>query len=300
MAKRLSKAARAALLASGKDVPKKGAPLDVEARLSAIDPGFVQGPRNRFAETTADDAGALLPHIDDADPAVRADAVEMLGHLRHRPALSPIRDKLGDPDREVRTHAAVALIRIGDDVLFPEIVKALRHQDPRVVIGAAVALGRLADKRVVPNLVEAFKTENPEVGAAVAWALGQCQDPAALPWLTTALAQGFATANVCEALGRIGSPKAEPALREALTFAGDDTRAYAARALGLVYKAAVARDARAANALVERSQDKLRALLSDPSRKVRLCAAIALYEMGAPMSAQAMTDALAEEPAPPA
>jgi alpha/beta superfamily hydrolase len=209
---------------------------DVFARLQEIDPAFSTAPENRFSDAVAKGAGAvpeLLRSLEDDDPETRADAAEALGLIGDSSALAALKEHMGDPDADVRVNVAVALIRIGDDALFPEVVKALRHEDPRVVVGAAIALGRLADRRVVPNLVEAFKTDNVEVGAAVAWALGQCGDAAALPWLMTAVEQGFAVANACEALGRIGDPKAQPVLIAAFSSAADDVRAYAARAVGL-------------------------------------------------------------------
>jgi HEAT repeat protein len=293
--KRLSKAARAALKATGREAPAPAADVDVLSRLEEIDPAFARPRENHFhAEIARGPAAqdAVLAGLRDDDPEVRADAAEALGILSARDALAPLRECLADPDGEVRTNAAVALIRVGDEQLFPEVVKSLRHDDPRVVIGAAVALGRLADARVVPNLVEAFKTEDPEVGAAVAWALGQCGDASALPWLITAVEQGFATANACEALGRIGDPKSQGALIGALAHAADDVRAYAARALGLLRYDASAGGARAEAASAARAIPELKSRLEDRSRKVRLCAAIALYELGEKLGGEVLVDEL--------
>jgi HEAT repeat protein len=295
--KRLSKAAQAAAKASGKPVddgPRQD--VDVLARLQEIDPAFARPRENRFAAEMArgaSGADTVLSALGSDDPEVRSDAAEALGLIGAKEALEPLRECLADADGEVRTNAAVALIRIGDEQLFPEVVKSLRHEDPRVVIGAAVALGRLADKRVVPNLVEAFKTEDPEVGAAVAWALGQCGDAAALPWLTTAVEQGFAVANACEALGRIGDARAQPALLSALGHAADDVRAYAARAIGLLRPDdSGAAGARAGQSAADKAAPALRELLKDRSRKVRLCAAIALYELGEKLGGEALVDEL--------
>lgn len=293
--KRVSKAAQAALKVTGVTRPGAAQAADVLTRLRELDAAFVAAPENRFAaEMARGKAGALevLAHLADPDPAVRTDAAEALGVVGDTRALGPLRERLTDDDHEVRTAAAVALIRIGDAQLFPEVVRSLRHEDPRVVIGAAVALGRLGDKRVVPNLVEAFKTEDAEVGAAVAWALGQCGDPAALPWLITAVEQGFAVANACEALGRIGDPRAQPALLEALEYASDDVRAYAARALGLLQHGDTAGSRRAGLMSENKPVLALKGLLKDRSRKVRLCAAISLYELGERLGGEALVDEL--------
>jgi HEAT repeat protein len=279
----------------------KDNPVSLFAKLQEIEPAFGLNPENRFEKEIAEGESAvpaLLAHLKSGDADVRLEAAEALGNLGDFRAVEPLRELLQDPDGEVRTACAVSLFRIGDEHLFPEVVKALRHEDPRVVIGAAVVLGRLGDRRVVPNLVEAFKTENMEMGAAVAWALGQCGDPACLPWLITALEQGFATANVCEALGRIGDPKAVPALLKALSFTSDDTRAYAARAIGMIQVSnqapAMGHLARAAQLSTEKSVSMLRRLLKDRSRKVRLCAAIALYEFGEKAGGRAVAQEFAD------
>lgn len=297
--KKLSKAAKAAMKASGLTPRGPSEPVDVRSRLEALDPGFRRVRDNRFRVELARGALALeelLPRLEDDDGEARAEAAEALGLLGDARALEPLRARLQDPDGEVRTNAAVALIRIGDEQLFPEVVKALRHPDARVVIGAAVALGRLADARVVPNLIEAFKTENAEVGAAVAWALGQCADPVVLPWLITAVEQGFAVANACEALGRIGDVRAQPTLLRALEHPSDEVRAYAARAIGLLRREPEeASAARVAQLGAERAVPRLRELLEDRSRKVRLCAAIALHELGERLGGQALVDELVSE-----
>lgn len=268
----------------------RDAGLDVTMRLQEIDPSFVGGNGNRFDELIKKGKSSvekLIEALKHNDAETRADAAEALGRIGDTKALNPLRERVQDADGEVRTQAAVALIRIGDEQLFPEVVKALRHEDPRIVVGAAIILGRLADARVVPNLVEAFKTTNTDVGSAVAWAIGQCGDAAALPWLMTAVERGFVAANACEALGRIGDMKAQPVLLKALESPADDVRAYAARALGMLRSGgtkSVAIKSAAGLRMGMLSDNKaapaLRKLLSDRSRKVRLCAAIALYELG--------------------
>ncbi|MFH1807593.1 MAG: HEAT repeat domain-containing protein [Pseudomonadota bacterium] len=263
--------------------PKFDNPL--EERLYQIDPSFVGARSNRFASAIARGRAAvpeLLAALKTDDALARLDAVEALGELRDHAALEPLRSLINDKDPDVRTATAVALVRIGDDQLFPEMVKALRSDNASVVVGAALVLGHLADRSAVPNLVEAFKTDDLRIGSAVAWALGRCGDPVALPWLTTAVRLNFVAANACEALGRIGDAKATPVLLKALESPNDDTRAYAARALGILKHGSAKgglgsmMGTLAANQVVP----ALKKLLGDRARKVRLCAALAMYELG--------------------
>jgi len=280
--------------------PKSAGAPDYDAildKLRQIDASFVTATENRFATDIARGAAAtdhLISALRSSDTAERADAAEALGVVRDTRALAPLRGLLSDPAPEVRGNAAIALVKVGDEALFPEIVKGLRDENPKVVIGAAVALGRIADRRVVPNLVEAFKTDDTEVGSAVAWALGQCGDPAALPWLITAVEQGFAAPNACEALGRIGDPKAAPALIKALAAPSDDTRAYSARALGMLRHAGSsgAVGARMGQLAANQVVPALKRTLKDRSKKVRLCASIALYELGEKVGGRQLVEEL--------
>jgi HEAT repeat protein len=268
-------------------------------RLRDIDPNFSAPPLNRFAALVVKGKAAtdgLCKELAHPDPAVRVDAAQALGLLGDTRALRPLKERLGDPEQQVRLAAALALIKVGEETLFPEIVKGLRAGDPNVVIGAALALGRLADRRVVPNLVEAFKTKDPRIGSAVAWALGQCGDVACLPWLTTAVQQNFAAAAACEALGRLGDARAQPALLQALDSKDDDTRAYGARALGMLKGGSgpSAVGARATTLAEGKAVPALKKLLTDSSKKVRLCASIALYELGEKSGGRHLVRELAE------
>ena len=171
----------------------------------------------------------------------------------------------------VRAAALAALVRLSPDELLPEIVKSLRSEDARVVAGAAVVLGRAAllgarqAHAAVPNLVEAFQTDDVEIGRAVAWALGCMGDRAVVPWLVAAIEQGFVPQTAAQALGRLADARAQPALLAALADDDELVRASAARALGRLHDVPLLR---------------LEAMLLDPSPRVRLCAALVLYERG--------------------
>jgi len=212
----------------------------------------------------------VIQFLADKDPDVRAEAAQIAGELKLKNADKKLKELLQDAQLEVRLQSAVALVRLGDEGLFWELIQALISPERRVVIGAALTLGRLRDKRAVDALIFAFKTNDMEVGAAVAWALGQCQAIKALPWLFAAASNGFAVANVCDALGEIGDVRALHILMEALKSSLIDVRAYAARAVSYLEL-----DSKVAKQVIE----FLLPLLSDPVRKVRLCAAFSLHRL---------------------
>ena len=159
--------------------------------------------------------------------------------------------------------------RVADSKIFPQLLAALVHQEKSIVIGASLLLGRLGDQRAVPSLIRAFLTSDEEVGAAVAWALGRCGSEQAIPFLTTAVQKGFAVSNSCEALGSVGDQSVLPVLFDTLLSGREDLRVCAAKALGnLASRCDACRRDQIAQSLAPLSHD--------PSRKVRVCAALAL------------------------
>jgi len=214
----------------------------------------------------------LLGYLKHPDASVRIDALEILGLKKEKKAISLMRSLLKDSNKDVCIQAALALIRMGDENLFNDLLASLFHADAQIVIGAALTLGKLKDRRATKALLQAFSTHDPNIGAAIAWALGQCKDVMALPWLIAAVKHDFVSANACEALGQIEHIGALEALVEALTHESEDVRAYSARALSLLK---FEQD-------IEKKKQVvllLRSLLQDKSRKVKLCAAVSLYRL---------------------
>jgi HEAT repeat protein len=105
----------------------------------------------------------LTEAVQDRDPDVRLDAVKVLGQIRSAPAssipalCSALR---GDPDRDVRWAAALALGEYGGvaALVVPELLAALAEADVQVRTGAAAALGSVGPKAVaaVPDLITAL------------------------------------------------------------------------------------------------------------------------------------------------
>jgi HEAT repeat protein len=256
-------------------------------KLEQVEPGIAMEPQeNRFQmhlKQGKKGEEAIQKGLASEDPQIRMDAAEALGIMKAWSALASLKKVAqGDSDGQVRQNAAIALIQIGGDALLAEVTKNLRDEDPEVVAHAAVTLGRVGDRRVVPNLLEAFQTEDPYIGSAIAWALGRLGDSRAVSWLAAALENDFAAANVAEALGRIGDPEAIPVLMRVLEMPNDDTRAYAARALGMLREPSGLKGVRAHTWLERKEQmiDALKVAVEDRSPKVRVFASIALFELG--------------------
>lgn len=293
------------------DAQRSGAEArpDLLERVRAVDAELVDGPgafgafdasgsvsasmsaaMSASTALSVDELIAALGHSDAKTRARAAAGLAGVGDAKDAPrVVKALRAAAGDAVPEVRAVALAAIVKLSPDKLLPEIVKSLRAQDGRVVAGAAVVLGHAARlgsmgvRSAVPNLVEAFQTDEAAVGRAVAWALGRIGEKAVVPWLVAALEQGFAAAAAAEALGRIGDPRATPALLAALSDADADVRAAAARALGRTVSlgnAANTVNAVNADADADGVVPRLELLLTDPSPRVRLSAALALYERG--------------------
>jgi len=174
-----------------------------------------------------------------------------------------------------RVESAAALLSMGDDKLLPQLCGALKSDNRTLVKGAALAIGHLKATDAVPNLIHAFRTDDVEVASAVSWALGQCRALSALPWLMAAADHDIALANVCEALGLIGDAGAAQTLVRVLNEGKAEAQAYAAKALaGLRFQSTKDK-----MLLKERVVPALKASLKHDDRRVRLCAAVALYDL---------------------
>ena len=82
--------------------------------------------------------------------------------------------ELGDSDGMIRTHATVALSRMGEPAV-PALTEALSHQDVGIRWNAVVALNMMGEpaKLAVPALIKALKDEHKEIRATAAGALAK-------------------------------------------------------------------------------------------------------------------------------
>ena len=92
---------------------------------------------------------ALIPLLDDPEPATRLQAVIALGRLGDSAAVDPLIPIVADPDVFLAHSARAALVRIGD---WPAIAKGLDLADSKVRAGILLTLERVYDKEAVAAL----------------------------------------------------------------------------------------------------------------------------------------------------
>jgi sulfatase-like protein/HEAT repeat protein len=175
------------------------------------------------------DAGAALDVaglLDDADPAIRRKAAEVLFDLRREDTAVHLRRSLaGDEDDVVRRWAALGLARMGQGA--PLAIDLLGQEDPTWKRLAALALAEAGDARGERVLVAWWSRAFPEEGAAaeeipferareIVAALAHVKSKLAVGPLGRALADVRLRVYVARALEAIGEEAARPALAAAL------------------------------------------------------------------------------------
>lgn len=142
----------------------------------------------------------VLPLLDWCDPAVVADAAQVLGRRRS-------------------SRAAARLAELA------------AHNDDNVAVAAIEALGRIGGRGVVDALVRAVATNNFFRTFPAIDVLGRSGDPRAVDPLATLLEDPRYMLEAAQALGRTGSRSAVTPLARLISHPGDAMVRVAARAL---------------------------------------------------------------------
>ena len=189
---------------------------------------------------------SLVDLLTHQEWLVRLHAVEALGKTTSSGAVAPlIATAVNDADSAVREDAVRALGSIGNPHAV-EFLLAAMAKEPGLRTLAAEALGRIGDRRAVPALIAVVTGANPPATtrtvtgcgdqwteevvtqAAAVRALGLIGDEAAISALTAALDSTFTRAEAAEALSRFGT-KAVPWLLPLLTGSQDENVRYHVR-----------------------------------------------------------------------
>jgi HEAT repeat protein len=160
-----------------------------------------------------------VPHLADADPAVRRLALAACSGRLSEPSIREAVETCLATDRDgaVRAAAVEVLAEVGATV-FELIFEARLDEDPRVIEAAATGLGEIGEAGAVPWLMDAATGHQDRLvrEAAVA-ALGAIGDPGALPVLLDVVATGppQVRRRAVVALTVFDDESIEPALRMA-------------------------------------------------------------------------------------
>lgn len=148
----------------------------------------------------------LLEYLREEDDVRRNAAVEIL-KLRRRRSLNLACYLLEDKDPEVVLQAVQVLSHLRDRQALDALVKVVEHDDPNVVQEAIVALGRIGDVRALPS-VRKFLTAEPWLQVAAIQTIGRIGSADVIPDLEPLLDEPVLQPLVTEALGKIGGSRA--------------------------------------------------------------------------------------------
>lgn len=124
-----------------------------------------------------------------------------------------LRDKLADPDPEIRCTAILALVLLDSQRAVEVVAAMLADPDSTVRWQAAGCLHDFGDERAVPALVRVMRSDpDPQVRGTAAYALGGIGSPAAIPDLLAVLGSD----NEADELGHTPSASAATALDDIL------------------------------------------------------------------------------------
>jgi HEAT repeat protein len=214
----------------------------------------------------APDDTSVYPLVKDADPAIRAGAIRVLGLAGKPSAISTLTDATKDSDQDVRRAAVAALGTIKDPAAVPPLLDALKDSYWFVRSDAASALGNEGDPRAVKPLLDLvadsdstvessaenalvslathhdspddfaarLSDPNPRISNIAIICLALEKDPRAMPLLIkNAASPDTATRlQAIKALGETGDPSAIPILRQGLTDANVNIRGWSIIGLG--------------------------------------------------------------------
>jgi HEAT repeat protein len=224
--------------------------LEIEKQRQRLSSAEVEERRDALMRLAAlrhpDASRVAVSALDDAAEIVRATASGAVQWLPAEEGAAALLPLLGDKNEFVRQEAAYALGRTKSrNAVTPLIERLAKDKKDGVRGAAAVALGQIADEAAVGSLAQVLspqtalpgardqkrKEKNVFVQRAAAVSLGQIASRAGLPALVAALEDERTTDDVRReaacALGLIGDPAAEPALRRVL-MAGDAYLSFAA------------------------------------------------------------------------
>jgi hypothetical protein len=132
--------------------------------------------------------------LAESDPRVRANAVEALWGVDTEEARSLLLNATRDGNNRVAGNALVALYRIGDNSVIPELLKMAEHESALFRSTAAWVMGESGDARFTETLAGLMRDTNAAVRTRALAALGRIKTAVALShegeqWVVSGLVQ---------------------------------------------------------------------------------------------------------------
>jgi HEAT repeat protein len=127
------------------------------------------------------------PALDDADPKVRAEAVQAIRQAEDRAAVPALVARLDDPDQQVGLYIAQALIELATREELTPLLVTLGRGDANGRWRAAYVLGAIRDTRAVPSLARALRDTDVLVTRTAAEALAGIGSRSAIAALMVSL-----------------------------------------------------------------------------------------------------------------
>jgi HEAT repeats len=162
-------------MAATRSLGRLGAVDAVEPLVAASVSGRV--PRDVAGLALLDLGSSAAPHLVelayDAEPAVREDAIELIGLLGDLGDTEPLLEHLHDPAADVRAASATALGRVGAGDARDALVRALDDRVRAVRVASATALGRIGGQTAADALSELARGEEFDTARAAAQALAR-------------------------------------------------------------------------------------------------------------------------------
>lgn len=204
-------------------------PAELAARLAALVRPGDQGKRDALILETLGDGSpavrevavawaarclaptALVPLIADEADSVRRNAALAALERQGPFALPAVAELTAAADPDLAMFACLVLGSLGTRAAGPALLRAVARPEVNVVQAAAEALGRLRLPEAVLPLSRLLESE-PWLQLAAADALGAIGDSAAVKPLLALIPDSFVAIPALEALRRIGSAEALPAL----------------------------------------------------------------------------------------
>jgi HEAT repeats len=162
-------------MAAARSLGRLGAVEAIEPLIASSLSGGV--PRDVGGLALLDLGPTAVPHLvtlsGNVEPAIRSDAIELIGLLGGAGHEEPLLDHMSDAAAAVRAASATALGRLGAGEARDALVHALEDRVPAVRAAAADALGQIGGRRAADALLPVARADAFEPARAAARALAR-------------------------------------------------------------------------------------------------------------------------------